>query len=70
MSNRPNPQLDLRRLRQFVAVADTGSLTAAAAQLFVSQQAMSSAMRQLEKDLGVRLLERHGRSTVLTAAGL
>ena len=70
MPNRPSPQLDLRRLRQFVAVADTGSLTAAAAQMFVSQQAMSSAMRQLEKDLGVRLLERHGRSTVLTAAGL
>ncbi|WP_338888682.1 LysR family transcriptional regulator [Rhodococcus sovatensis] len=69
MTLQPTPQLDLRRLRQFVAVADTGSLTAAAAMLFVSQQAMSSAMRQLEKDVGVRLLERHGRATVLTAAG-
>lgn len=70
MTPQSTPQLDLRRLRQFVAVADTGSLTAAAALLFVSQQAMSSAMRQLEKDLGVRLLDRRGRSTVLTAAGL
>lgn len=61
--------LDLRRLTQFLAAADSGSLTGAARALFITQQAMSSAMRQLEKDLDVELFTRQGRRVVLTAAG-
>ncbi|MDE8649682.1 LysR family transcriptional regulator [Rhodococcus qingshengii] len=61
--------IDLRRLSQFVAVADHGSLTRAAHSLFISQQAMSAAMRQLEKQIGTALFTPHGRSLVLTAAG-
>jgi len=61
--------LDLRRLAQFVAAADHGSLTKAARSLFMSQQAMSSAMRLLEKEIGAELFTRQGRNVVLTAAG-
>ena len=66
---RSSDPMDLRRLAQFVAAADTGSLTSAARSLFITQQAMSSAMRQLEKELGVELFARQGRRVVLTAAG-
>jgi DNA-binding transcriptional LysR family regulator len=61
--------LDLRRLSQFVAVADHESLTLAASRLHVTQQALSSAMRQLEREMGVVLFNRHGRRLVLSAAG-
>ena len=69
--NIPHPAdpMDLRRLAQFVAAADAGSLTSAARSLFITQQAMSSAMRQLERELGVELFTRQGRRVVLTAAG-
>lgn len=66
---RSSDPMDLRRLAQFVAAADAGSLTSAARSLFITQQAMSSAMRQLEKELGVALFARQGRRVVLTAAG-
>lgn len=66
---RSSDPMDLRRLAQFVAAADAGSLTSAARSLFITQQAMSSAMRQLEKELGVELFARQGRRVVLTAAG-
>ncbi|MCV7191742.1 LysR family transcriptional regulator [Mycolicibacterium brumae] len=60
---------DLRRLRQFTAVAETGSFTAAAAGLHLSQQALSASVRQLEAELGVTLFSRAGRRIALTAAG-
>lgn len=66
---RPTSPLDLRRLAQFVAAADHGSLTKAARSLFMSQQAMSAAMRLLEKEVGTELFTRQGRNVVLTAAG-
>ena len=66
---RPPDPTDLRRLAQFVAAADAGNLTSAARSLFITQQAMSSAMRQLERELGVELFARQGRRVVLTAAG-
>lgn len=50
--------LDLRRLEQFVSVVDLGSLTDAAAELGVTQQALSAAIRTLEKQLRVTLFIR------------
>ncbi|MEZ0054327.1 DNA-binding transcriptional LysR family regulator [Mycobacterium sp. MAA66] len=64
---RPYP--DLRRLQHFLAVADAGGFTRAAEQLHLSQQALSSSIRQLEKELGVTLFEREGRRVALTGAG-
>lgn len=60
---------DLRRVEQFVKVAEVGSFTGAAAQLHLSQQALSSAVGQLEKELGVRLFVRAGRRITLTVPG-
>lgn len=56
-------------LEYFVAVAESGSLTAASRGLFVSQQGLSKAMAALERDLGCRLFEREGARLRLTGAG-
>lgn len=61
--------LDSRRLFQFVVAAEAPTLAAAAADLFITQQALSSAIRQLERDLGVELFSRAQRSLQLTDAG-
>ena len=60
---------NLDDLRVFLRIADTGSFTAAAAQLGVSQSALSYTMRQLEERLKIKLLERTTRSVSTTAAG-
>jgi len=65
----PSPKIDLRRLAQFVAVAELGSFTRAAATLHLSQQALSSAVRALENDVGADLFTRDGRRISLTTAG-
>ena len=60
----------LTQLRYFAAAAEQGSMTAASRQLMVSQSAISTAVAQLEKELGVQLLLRHhARGLTLTAAG-
>ena len=61
--------MDLRRLGYFVAVADHGTMTRAAAASFVSQPALSKGIRELENELGTPLYHRIGRRLVLTAAG-
>ncbi len=53
-----NP-LDLRRLRHLKAVLGEGSISAAAAQLGMSQPALSASIKSLEADLDVKLLRRH-----------
>lgn len=62
-------QFDLNRLQAFVAVAEIGSITAAAARLGVAQPALSASIRRLEADLGVTLFERLPRGVAPTAAG-
>jgi LysR family transcriptional activator of mexEF-oprN operon len=61
--------LDLNLFRVLVAVADTGSVTAAAAQLYLTQPAISAALRRLSASVGAQLLARHGRGVVLTERG-
>jgi DNA-binding transcriptional LysR family regulator len=63
------PRRDLNDLLVFVAVARERSFTRAAAQLGVSQSALSHTIRALEERLGVRLLTRTTRSVAPTAAG-
>lgn len=58
-----------RTLEAFVATARLGSLAAAGGQLGLSTPALSRRLSALEKDLGVRLLERLPRGVMLTAAG-
>lgn len=62
--------MELRHLRYFVAVAEEGSLLAAAEQrLNTSQPSLSRQIRDLEAEVGVKLLDRQARGVVLTAAG-
>ena len=61
--------MDLDAVRTFVAVADAGQFSAAAAALGVSQQATSKRVAALEKELGVALFTRTPRGTRLTSAG-
>lgn len=63
------PALDLRRLRYFVAIAELGSVTRAARSLHLAQPALSQHVGALERELGVRLLDRGPRGVVLTEAG-
>ena len=60
---------DINDLLAFLAIAREGSFTKAAAQLGVSQSALSHTMRGLEERLGVRLLTRTTRKVSATAAG-
>jgi DNA-binding transcriptional LysR family regulator len=60
---------DVNDLLAFLAIAQDGSFTKAAAKLGVSQSALSHAMRGLEARLGVRLLTRTTRKVSVTAAG-
>ncbi|MEU1287911.1 transcriptional regulator CynR [Kitasatospora sp. NPDC005856] len=61
--------LELRHLRYLLAVAEHGGFTRAAEELHVSQPTLSQQIRQLEKTLGVQLLDRTGRTVRLTDAG-
>jgi LysR family glycine cleavage system transcriptional activator len=64
-----DPLPPLAALRAFALVAETGSLTAAAARLNVTQPAISRRLRELEAALGCALLRRGPNAVVLTEAG-
>jgi LysR family hydrogen peroxide-inducible transcriptional activator len=61
--------MELHRLRYFVAVAETGGFTRAAAREGVTQPSLSQQILEFEKELGISLFDRLGRKIVLTAAG-
>ncbi|MGC2330030.1 MAG: LysR substrate-binding domain-containing protein [Candidatus Acidiferrales bacterium] len=60
---------DMRHIKAFLAVARVGNFTRAAAELHVSQSALTVQIRQLEDTLGVRLFDRGKRRVALTHAG-
>lgn len=61
--------MELRALGYFVEIADEGSITRAAEKLGVAQPALTRQVKQLESELGVRLLARLPRGVRLTGAG-
>ena len=61
--------MELRQLKHFLAVVDTGSFSAAAKHLGLSQQALSKSIATLEDTTGVRLFDRNTRNLNLTQFG-
>jgi DNA-binding transcriptional LysR family regulator len=61
--------MELYQIRQFVAVAETGSFTKGASRAGVSQPAISAAVAKLEEEMGQKLLDRRQGSVVPTSAG-
>lgn len=61
--------LDLNLLRVFAVVAEEGSVTRAATRLYVTQPAVSAALRRLATFVGAELVTRQGRGVVLTNRG-
>lgn len=59
----------LRQIKYFQAVVRCGSFTEAAEECYISQSAVSQQIKALEKELGVRLLERQNRRFTVTPAG-
>ncbi|WP_435945784.1 LysR family transcriptional regulator [Dryocola sp. BD586] len=60
----------LRQLRVFVAIAQAGSFSRAGERIGLSQSAVSHSVKELENEVGVKLLDRTTREVVLTEAGL
>jgi len=61
--------VELRHLRYFLAIADAGSMTAAAERLRIAQPSLSRQVRDLERAVGRELLERSASGVRLTGAG-
>lgn len=61
--------MELQTLRNFIEIADHGSITAAARTLGISQPGLSRQLKDLEKELGVKLLVRGNRRVTLTEDG-
>lgn len=61
--------VELRQLRYLLAIAEEGSISAAARRLHLAQPTLSEQLRRLERELGTELLDRRSRPLRLTAAG-
>lgn len=61
--------MEIEKLKAFAAVAETGSFTRAAEKLYTSHSSISRAVSALERELGVKLIERDNRVVGLTGAG-
>ena len=58
--------MDVKQLRYFICIAEAGSLSGAAQQVNVAQPSLSQHVLSLERELGVKLLERSSRGVTLT----
>lgn len=61
--------MELRQLEHFLAVVETGSLTAAATRIGLTQQALSKSLSRLEESIGGKLFDRETRGMALTRLG-
>ena len=61
--------MEIRQLRAFIAIAESGTFTAGAVRVHVTQAAISMQIRQLETEIGARVFVRAPRHVILTEAG-
>ena len=61
--------MTLMQLRYIIMISETGSLNKAADQLYVSQPSLTSAVKELEKELGISIFNRSGKGVTLTNDG-
>lgn len=61
--------MDIKQLRYFIAIAEEKKITAAAERLHIAQPPLSQQLKSMEKELGVLLVERKGKTLELTEAG-
>ena len=61
--------MKLRQLEILVAVKECGTITGAAEKLYISQPSLSTALKELETELGVVLMQRNNNGVVFTAVG-
>ena len=61
--------MEIRQLRAFIAIAESGTFTAGAERVHVTQAAVSMQIRQLENEVGAKLFIRAPRNVILTEAG-
>ena len=61
--------MTLQQLRYVITIAETGSLSRAAEQLYMAQPSLTASLRELERELGVSIFTRTGRGVTLTADG-
>jgi DNA-binding transcriptional LysR family regulator len=62
--------MELRHLQHFIALAQEGSFTRAARKVNIVQSGLSNSIRELEEELGTRLVERTTRKVSITEAGI
>ena len=62
--------MTLQQLNDVIAIAETGSFNRAAERLYIAQPSLTSAIKELEKELGVILFNRSGKGATLTAEGM
>ena len=62
--------MTLQQLKDVIAIAETGSFNRAAERLYIAQPSLTSAIKELEKELGVILFNRSGKGATLTAEGV
>lgn len=61
--------MDIEYLRLFICLAENRSFTNAAKQMYMSSSSFSNKISELEREVGVKLVERTTRSVALTEAG-
>ena len=62
--------MTLQQLNYIITISDTGSMNKAAEQLFIAQPSLTSAVHEIEKEIGITIFYRSGKGVSLTADGL